>query len=60
MYTLLGADGRPYSSESRGTLGGTVLNVTTIAGPKMSPLPRPQSIRRARPAMARRRPTKTP
>ena len=22
MYTLLGADGRPYSSESRGTLGG--------------------------------------
>ena len=22
MYTLLGADGRPYSSENRGTLGG--------------------------------------
>jgi Metal binding domain of Ada len=22
VYTLLGADGRPYSSENRGTLGG--------------------------------------
>ena len=22
MYTLLGADGRPYPSENRGTLGG--------------------------------------
>ena len=22
MFTLLGADGRPYASESRGTLGG--------------------------------------
>lgn len=34
MYTLLGADGRPYSSETRGTLGGN-FKLRSVRRPEM-------------------------